>query len=86
MDSFLKIVVEVHKHAHPSPSPTHPQDTFREQLCAGAKAVVDECVGKGIVDPKRVSVGGRECWRVLVQAKLARACVYVCLRGGMGVD
>jgi hypothetical protein len=36
------------------------QDTFIEQLCSGAKAVVDECVSKGVVDPKRVSVGGRE--------------------------
>jgi len=35
-----------------------PNDTFLEQLTAGAQACVDECVRRGIVDPKRVSVGG----------------------------
>lgn len=59
----------------PTTPPT--QDTFVEQLCAGAKAVVDECVGKGVVDPKRVSVGGRECGTGC-QARFA--CVLACWR------
>jgi len=35
-----------------------PNDTFREQLVANAKAVIDEGVRRGVVDPDRVGVGG----------------------------
>lgn len=35
-----------------------PNDTFLEQLVDGAKAAIDECVKKGVVDPKKCSVGG----------------------------
>ena len=35
-----------------------PNDTFREQLVANAKAAIDEGVRRGVVDPDRVAVGG----------------------------
>lgn len=35
-----------------------PNDTFREQLVANAKAVIAEGVRRGVVDPDRVGVGG----------------------------
>ncbi|MEW5303425.1 MAG: hypothetical protein WDW36_006118 [Sanguina aurantia] len=35
-----------------------PNDTFVEQLTAGAAAAIQEVVSRGVVDPKRISVGG----------------------------
>lgn len=35
-----------------------PNDTYVEQLVAGAKAAVDEVVRLGVADPKRLAVGG----------------------------
>ncbi len=35
-----------------------PNDTFVEQLSAGAKAAVDELVRRGVTDPRRVAIGG----------------------------
>ncbi|HUF18993.1 MAG TPA: prolyl oligopeptidase family serine peptidase, partial [Thermoanaerobaculia bacterium] len=35
-----------------------PNDSFVEQLVMGAKAVIDEGVRRGVVDPDRVAVGG----------------------------
>lgn len=35
-----------------------PNDGFVEQLVMGAKAVIDEGVRRGVVDPRRVAVGG----------------------------
>ncbi|MDH3734850.1 MAG: prolyl oligopeptidase family serine peptidase, partial [Gemmatimonadota bacterium] len=35
-----------------------PNDTFREQLVANAKAAIEEGVRRGVVDPDRVGVGG----------------------------
>ncbi len=35
-----------------------PNDTFRDQLVANAKAAIDEGVRRGVVDPDRVGVGG----------------------------
>lgn len=35
-----------------------PNDTFLEQLVANAKAAIDKGVSMGVVDPKRVAVGG----------------------------
>ncbi len=35
-----------------------PNDTFLEQLVANAKAAIDKGVAMGVVDPKRVAVGG----------------------------
>ena len=35
-----------------------PNDTFRPQLVANAKAAIDEGVRRGVVDPDRVAVGG----------------------------
>ena len=38
-----------------------PNDTFLPQLVDGAKAAIDECVRRGVVDPTRVSAGGHRC-------------------------
>ena len=35
-----------------------PNDTYVEQLIAGAKAAVDYVVGRGIADPDRIGIGG----------------------------
>lgn len=35
-----------------------PNDSFREQLVANARAVIDEGARRGVVDPDRVAVGG----------------------------
>ena len=35
-----------------------PNDTFREQLVANAKAAIDEGMRRGVVDPERVAIGG----------------------------
>jgi dipeptidyl aminopeptidase/acylaminoacyl peptidase len=35
-----------------------PNDNFREQLVANAKAAIDEGVRRGVVDPDRVAIGG----------------------------
>jgi dipeptidyl aminopeptidase/acylaminoacyl peptidase len=35
-----------------------PNDTFREQLVANARAVIEEGVRRGVVDPDRVGIGG----------------------------
>jgi dipeptidyl aminopeptidase/acylaminoacyl peptidase len=35
-----------------------PNDTFRKQLVANAKAAIEEGVRRGVVDPERVAVGG----------------------------
>ncbi|MDX1578920.1 MAG: prolyl oligopeptidase family serine peptidase, partial [Gemmatimonadota bacterium] len=35
-----------------------PNDTFRDQLVANARAVIDEGVRRGVVDPDRVAIGG----------------------------
>ena len=35
-----------------------PNDTYIEQLVAGARAAVEEVVRRGVTDPSRVAVGG----------------------------
>jgi dipeptidyl aminopeptidase/acylaminoacyl peptidase len=35
-----------------------PNDTYVEQLSAGAKAAVDEVVRRGVADPNRIAIGG----------------------------
>lgn len=35
-----------------------PNDTYLEQLVAGAKAAVDEVVRRGVADPRRIAIGG----------------------------
>jgi dipeptidyl aminopeptidase/acylaminoacyl peptidase len=35
-----------------------PNDTYIQQLVAGAKAAVDEVVRRGVADPKRIAIGG----------------------------
>ncbi len=50
-----------HTHTHTqviAEGDEEPNDTFLEQLVDGAKAAIDECVRRGVVDPKRCSVGG----------------------------
>jgi dipeptidyl aminopeptidase/acylaminoacyl peptidase len=37
---------------------TEPNDTYVEQLIAGAQAAVDYVVGRGIADPNRIGMGG----------------------------
>lgn len=45
-----------------------PNDTFLPQLVDGAKAAIDECVRRGVVDPARVSAGGHRCVYLGVRA------------------
>jgi dipeptidyl aminopeptidase/acylaminoacyl peptidase len=35
-----------------------PNDTYVEQLVAGAQAAVDQVVGRGVTDPERIAIGG----------------------------
>jgi dipeptidyl aminopeptidase/acylaminoacyl peptidase len=37
---------------------TEPNDTYVEQLVAGAKAAIDEVVRRGVTDPEHIAIGG----------------------------
>jgi len=55
-----------------------PNDTFLEQLVGGAKAAVDECVKRGVVDPARVSVGGHSYGAFMAANLLAHSDIFSC--------
>ena len=50
-----------------------PNDTYIEQLVAGARAAVDACVEKGVTDPRRIAVGGHSYGAFMAANLLAHA-------------
>ena len=50
-----------------------PNDTYIEQLVAGARAAVDEAARLGVCDPKRVAVGGHSYGAFMASNLLAHA-------------
>jgi len=55
---------------------TEPNDTFREQLVAGAKAAIDELVRRGVCDPERVAVGGHSYGAFMTANLLAHSDLF----------
>ncbi len=53
-----------------------PNDTFREQLVANAKAAIEEGVRRGIVDPDRVGVGGHSYGAFMTANLLAHSDLF----------
>ncbi|MCG8466692.1 MAG: alpha/beta fold hydrolase [Gemmatimonadetes bacterium] len=53
-----------------------PNDTFREQLVANAKAAVEEGVRRGVVDPERVAIGGHSYGAFMTANVLAHSDVF----------
>ena len=53
-----------------------PNDSFREQLVASAKAVIDEGVRRGVTDPKRVGVGGHSYGAFMTANLLAHSDLF----------
>jgi len=53
-----------------------PNDTYNEQLVAGAKAAVDEGVKLGVVDPKRVAVMGHSYGAFMTANLLAHSTLF----------
>jgi dipeptidyl aminopeptidase/acylaminoacyl peptidase len=53
-----------------------PNDTFREQLVANAKAAIDEGVRRGVVDPERVGVGGHSYGAFMTANLLAHSDLF----------
>ena len=53
-----------------------PNDTYVEQLVAGAQAAVDEVVRLGVADPKRIAVGGRS-YGAFMTANLLAHCGHL---------
>ncbi|WP_438270144.1 S9 family peptidase [Pseudoalteromonas galatheae] len=54
----------------------HPNDTFRQQLVASAKAAVDTLVEKGIADPKRIAIAGHSYGAFMVANLLAHSDLF----------
>jgi len=50
-----------------------PNDTYVEQLVAGARAAVEEVVRRGVTDPRRVGVGGHSYGAFMASNLLAHA-------------
>ena len=50
-----------------------PNDTYVEQLVAGARAAVEEVVRRGVTDPQRVGVGGHSYGAFMASNLLAHA-------------
>ena len=50
-----------------------PNDTYVEQLVAGARAAVEEVVRRGVTDPRRVAVGGHSYGAFMASNLLAHA-------------
>lgn len=59
--------------ASPAAPAPEPNDTFVEQLTAGARAAVEEVVRRGVADPARVSVGGHSYGAFMAANLLAHA-------------
>ncbi len=53
-----------------------PNDTFREQLVAGARAAVDEGVRRGVTDPDRVAIGGHSYGAFMAANLLAHSDIF----------
>jgi dipeptidyl aminopeptidase/acylaminoacyl peptidase len=53
-----------------------PNDTYIEQLVAGAQAAVDELVRRGVTDPKRVAVGGHSYGAFMTANLLAHSRIF----------
>jgi dipeptidyl aminopeptidase/acylaminoacyl peptidase len=53
-----------------------PNDTFREQLVASAKAAVDVLVEKGIADPERMAIAGHSYGAFMVANLLAHSDLF----------
>lgn len=53
-----------------------PNDTFREQLVANAKAAIDEGVRRGVVDPERVAIGGHSYGAFMTANLLAHSDLF----------
>ena len=54
-----------------------PNDNFRSQLVASAKAAVDVLVEQGIADPKRIAIGGHSYGAFMVANLLAHSDLFV---------
>jgi len=53
-----------------------PNDAFREQLVASAKAAVDAVVSRGIADPERIAIGGHSYGAFMVANLLAHSDLF----------
>jgi dipeptidyl aminopeptidase/acylaminoacyl peptidase len=53
-----------------------PNDTFREQLVASAKAAVDKVVEMGVADPKRIAIGGHSYGAFMTANLLAHSDLF----------
>jgi dipeptidyl aminopeptidase/acylaminoacyl peptidase len=53
-----------------------PNDTFREQLVAGARAAIEEGARRGVLDPDRVGVGGHSYGAFMVANLLAHSDLF----------
>lgn len=53
-----------------------PNDTFRQQLVANARAAIDEGVRRGVVDPDRVAVGGHSYGAFMTANLLAHSDLF----------
>jgi dipeptidyl aminopeptidase/acylaminoacyl peptidase len=53
-----------------------PNDTFREQLVANARAAIEEGVRRGVVDPNRVGVGGHSYGAFMTANLLAHSDLF----------
>ncbi|WP_299824330.1 prolyl oligopeptidase family serine peptidase [uncultured Pontibacter sp.] len=53
-----------------------PNDTYVEQLVASAKAAIDKVVSMGVVDPKRVAVGGHSYGAFMTANLLAHSDLF----------
>ena len=53
-----------------------PNDTYREQLVASARAAVDEVVRRGVADPKRIAIGGHSYGAFMVGNLLAHSDLF----------
>ncbi|MBO9540461.1 prolyl oligopeptidase family serine peptidase [bacterium] len=53
-----------------------PNDTYVEQLVAGAKAAVDEVVRRGVADPRRIAIGGHSYGAFMTANLLAHSDLF----------
>ncbi len=53
-----------------------PNDTFRDQLVANARAAIDEGVRRGVVDPERVAIGGHSYGAFMTANLLAHSDLF----------
>lgn len=55
-----------------------PNDTFIPQLVSNAQAAIDKMVGDGIVDPKRIAVGGHSYGAFMTANLMAHCDLFAC--------